>query len=696
MRFRKHHIPLLFVFIVLLPSPLFAELKSWTGYGGDTNWSNALNWSGGTLPLTTDDVLLDNSDLPVSYTVVLPDIAVVLKTMVINPSSGRNIELQLPSTNKITNAFTVTGPGYGIELKAGAIFRNASGLSAGESLVIADSIMIHDGGRYIHQTRASHANSILKFLSTAPGTEQGVFDFNVPKASYTISVSNRTYGSLELHADALGANVNYTCTGANPLLVHGNLRIGASVNMSMDLSGVNGNIQVEGDFIQEGGQLKLASGTGNNTILRIKGDLYQTPGAIITETANGIPFLELNGQRRQEVAMAGQMQNQVGFRMNNLAGATLKLPLELPYKLELIQGVIFSSASALLILDASCGILVDSSKLNGAYIGGPIRKLGLDHDNHFIFPVGKDGNLRWLELKGASGNYTVEYIRENPASIGNIIGSGLAHISGLEYWTVFADGPIDNQAKIELSFASVQSGGVTDPAYLNVAKYQTSKWNDAGHTAITGNFQQGSVLSGNSDFSSSYYTLASVLDLENPLPLTTIDLRIKEISGLPVFSWVLETDEKPEYFKLCEESADHETLLARIPAVNHEMNYNWESETEMKSGNHYFRVYMIDTNGNEYNGKLVNYKKEGKSTQLSWCPDKDNAANHILIQSETSDTWSYEIISLDGRSIKTGSLQITAGFTHFPVGSFVMASGLYVFRASDSGNKKYVMLFCKI
>jgi hypothetical protein len=696
MRFRKHHIPLLFVFIVLLPSPLFAELKSWTGYGGDTNWSNALNWSGGTLPLTTDDVLLDNSDLPVSYTVVLPDIAVVLKTMVINPSSGRNIELQLPSTNKITNAFTVTGPGYGIELKAGAIFRNASGLSAGESLVIADSIMIHDGGRYIHQTRASHANSILKFLSTAPGTEQGVFDFNVPKASYTISVSNRTYGSLELHADALGANVNYTCTGANPLLVHGNLRIGASVNMSMDLSGVNGNIQVEGDFIQEGGQLKLASGTGNNTILRIKGDLYQTPGAIITETANGIPFLELNGQRRQEVAMAGQMQNQVGFRMNNLAGATLKLPLELPYKLELIQGVIFSSASALLILDASCGILVDSSKLNGAYIGGPIRKLGLDHDNHFIFPVGKDGNLRWLELKGASGNYTVEYIRENPASIGNIIGSGLAHISGLEYWTVFADGPIDNQAKIELSFASVQSGGVTDPAYLNVAKYQTSKWNDAGHTAITGNFQQGSVLSGNSDFSSSYYTLASVLDLENPLPLTTIDLRIKEISGLPVFSWVLETDEKPEYFKLCEESADHETLLARIPAVNHEMNYSWESETEMKSGNHYFRVYMIDTNGNEYNGKLVNYKKEGKSTQLSWCPDKDNAANHILIQSETSDTWSYEIISLDGRSIKTGSLQITAGFTHFPVGSFVMASGLYVFRASDSGNKKYVMLFCKI
>ncbi len=60
-------------------------------------------------------------------------------------------------------------------INAGAIFRNASGIASGESLSIADSLMIHDGGRYIHQTRASHANSILRILSSAPGTEQGVF-----------------------------------------------------------------------------------------------------------------------------------------------------------------------------------------------------------------------------------------------------------------------------------------------------------------------------------------------------------------------------------------------------------------------------------------------------------------------------------------------------------------------------------------
>ncbi|MEJ0079414.1 MAG: hypothetical protein WDM78_00250 [Puia sp.] len=469
-----------------------AETKSWTGFGGDANWTNPLNWSGSSLPQPADDILLDNSDLPVSYQVTLPDTAVTLKSILISPSPGRNIELVLPVSNAIINGLTVTGPGYGIELRAGAIFRNASGLSAGEALSIADSIMIHDGGRYVHQTRASHANNILRILSTAPGTEQGIFDFDVPRASYTISVSNRTYGSLELHSTAQGSMVNYTCSGANPLRVRGNLRIGSGVNMSIDLSGLNGNILVEGDFIQEGGQLNLASGAGDNTVLRIMGDLYQSSESVITESANGIPSLELNGQRSQEIAMGGRIINQVGFRMNNPAGSTLRLPLRVPWKLELIQGAIISSPSALLILDTVCTVIIDSSRLTGVYIDGPIRKLGLNLEDHFLFPVGKDGNLRWLELKKATGNYTVEYIHQNPASIGSTVGPGLAHISKLEYWTVIADGSINDQAKIELSFASAQSGIITDPNYLNVAKFQASEWEDAGHTSITGNFQQGS------------------------------------------------------------------------------------------------------------------------------------------------------------------------------------------------------------
>jgi hypothetical protein len=692
---RKYYIYCLSIISLFRPVNLIAETKFWTGSGGNTNWSDPQNWSGSSLPVSTDDVLFDNSDIPDSYQVTLPDGPVVVKTLLINPSPDRNIELVLPVSNKTTNAFSATGPGYGIELKAGAIFRNASGLSAGESLFIADSMIIHNGGRYIHQTRASHANSILKFLSTAPGTEQGIFDFDVPKASYTVSVSNRNYGSLELHSTAFGALVNYTCTGANPLIVRGNLRIGTNVNISIDLSGVNGNIQVDKDFIQEGGQMNLASGMGDNTVLRIKGDMYQSMGATITGT-NGIPFLETNGIDRQEITMAGRILNQVGFRVNNPAGTLLRMPLKLPGKLEMSQGTIISTSSALLILDAGSTITIDSSRLLGTYVDGPLRKLGLNQEEHFLFPVGKDGNLRWIEIKGGIGNYTVEYMHQNPVSIGNTVGPGLDHISKLEYWTVFAEGPANQQAKIELSFASVQSGVITDPNFLNVAKFQSFQWEDAGHSAITGNFIQGSVLSSDVDFSANNYTLASVLDLENPLPLTTLDLEVKEISGKPFFTWTIETDEKPDHFNLYEETDGKAITIASINAVDNQINYSWMDSGEMKTGNHYFRIRMIDMHGNEYLGKLVLYKKENVNTHMSWlCTSLDAGRNQLLIQSEYPDDWNYEIISVDGRIIKNGILHIAQGLTYFPVGSEYLSSGKYVFRALDSKGKIRVLLFNK-
>ena len=148
----------------MIPLTGFPEVQSWTGAGGNALWSNPLNWSSAHLPDATDDVLLDNADLPGSYQVILPDQAVTVRTITITPAAGNNIELILPATNKETDALTVTGPGYGILLNAGAVFRNASGIASGEALRISDSIRINDGGEYIHNTRASHASSILEIL----------------------------------------------------------------------------------------------------------------------------------------------------------------------------------------------------------------------------------------------------------------------------------------------------------------------------------------------------------------------------------------------------------------------------------------------------------------------------------------------------------------------------------------------------
>ncbi|HLA60517.1 MAG TPA: hypothetical protein VK622_17205, partial [Puia sp.] len=370
--------------------------------------------------------------------------------------------------------------------------------------------------------------------------------------------------------------------------------------------------------------------------------------------------------------------------------------LKIPWKLELNQGMIISSASALLILDTICTVVIDSSRLTGVYIDGPLRKLGLNQEDHFLFPVGKDGNLRWLELKEGAGNYTVEYIHQNPASIGSNVGPGLDHISKLEYWSVFADGSINNMAKIELSFASGQSGIITDPNYLNVAKFQKSEWEDAGHTAVTGNFQQGSVLSGNSDFSARDYTLGSVLDLENPLPLIYIFLEIKEISGKPVFSWVITTDEKPDHFNLYEKTSGQSNLVARIDAIDRQFKYSWMGSGEMNTGNHLFMISMVDLTGHEYFGMLVPYNSEEASVRLSWVSSGFiSEQNQILIHSVNPDMWDYEIISMDGRFIKKGVLPVGKDLTRFSIGSEMMSRGKYFFRATNSKGRLFVLPFEK-
>jgi hypothetical protein len=700
MRSDNHHfiriVSQLIIFFLLFPGIPKAETKGWTGFGGDTNWSNPMNWTGRSLPLSSDDVILDNSDIPLSFFVTLPDVAVAIRTLIISPSPGRNIELILPVSNITPNAFMVTGPGYGIELRDGAIFRNASGISSGESLLIADSMIIYNGGRYIHQTRASHANNILKFLSTAPGTEKGIFDFDIPRASYTISVSNRIYGCLELHATAYGSAVNYTCTGANPLLIRGNLRIGANVSMSVDLSGANGNIQIEGDFIQEGGRLNLASGNGDNSILRIKGDLYQSSAAIITETSNGYPWLELNGDRMQEIDMSGLILNQVGFRINNTSGSVLRFPLMLPWKLDLNRGEIVSSVNNMLILDTGCSIIIDSSRLSVSYVEGPLRKLGLNQQDHFLFPVGKDKNLRWLEIKYPRGNYTVEYFHQDPASIGTLLGDGLDHISKLEYWKVIADGILNDTAKIELSFTSAQSGGVTEPQYLNVAKFQSGKWEDAGHETSTGNFIQGSVISRNIDFMAIEYTLASTVNLENPLPLTIIFMDVKEISKKPVFSWTFESPEIPDHFNLYEETSGQPVFIANIKAINQQNRYNWTCNYFLDKGIHFFRISMVDIHGNVYSGNIVPFNMEDGIVQLNWLgPDNQSGFGKILIQSDQLDIWKYEIISIQGQIIKRGVIKLERGKNYLTIEPEIISRGIYVFEAMNSSESPYSLIFKK-
>lgn len=509
----------LLLFALLVNVHSFAQLR-WDGEAGDGQWTTARNWAGDMLPAVTDDIILDNAFITGDYTVTLPggNSSVHIRSITIMPGSGNSIELILPATNTALPAFTISGTVYGMVIGNGGIFKNASGTGNGLPVQIGDSLKINNGGRYIQNSSGSHA-AIVTVLSKVPGTEDGIFEFDIPTASSTVSLSGRTYGKLFFSSSAMNGAVTYTASGTNPITVRSDLNVATGVTLSLNFTDT---LFIGRDLIQQGGTFNL--GTAARTLVTvITRHLVQSATGLICETGKAFPEIVLGGTINQQIDCKGIIKDTVIIKMDNAAGATLTSSWSLPYKLNLVKGKITTSAANILKLPAGCSIVVDSLS-NNSFIDGPLRKEGLSAATQFLFPVGKGSILRWVALKNASGNFNVEFFNSNPKQLSNTYGSGIKQISQTGYWTIQADASPLPSASIELSFDGPNSLVGTNLATARVAKLENNVWENGGNTAYTGTAgSRGSIVSNTITSWSAlpdYFTLASSELANGPLALS--------------------------------------------------------------------------------------------------------------------------------------------------------------------------------
>lgn len=511
--------------IILLSSLLSLKgQKIWDGGGEDDQWNNPLNWVGDEVPAASDEAHLNNDILSSNYTVMLPAGATttIVGAVRIAPSSGNVIALELPDNNIGIPGFIASGTKYGLIIEDGGIFRNASGAETGISVNISDSIRINNGGRYVHITAAGHAANV-NVLSAAPGTEKGIMEFDSRDLSTTLSLSGRIYGKLLLNAVSAGGTLNYTAAGTKGLTINSDMEIGPGVSFSLNF---DDTISIHRDFIQRGGTVNLGN-SSRKAVLSVEGDLLQTAGSVITETGSGESVILLSGNNEQKINMQGAVLNNIALVMNG-AGGLLQSPLYLPHRLQLIRGTITTSDTSLLTLLPSCSLKADSLT-DGSFINGPLKKEGLLAQD-FLFPVGAKNKMRWIALKNASGSFSAAYRQGNPNILSPATGEGIEHISALEYWSIIADA-LSSEAEVELSFYDPNSGGVTSLGDLRAARLVNGSWENAGSKAVTGSpGANGSVVSQMiSGFSAgeNYFTLASSIAGQNPLPLPDTPFRIQ-------------------------------------------------------------------------------------------------------------------------------------------------------------------------
>ena len=494
--------------------------KKWDGEGGDGKWETAANWSDNTIPIPSDDVVLDNSIMPASFDVLIAGTAgtIICHALIISPAMNSSIRLIIPNSNTLSSAFGTTASGYSIQLKEGAMLINSSGATNGAVLSITDSMRIENNARYVHRTPRANA-AIMNSISSSAGTEKGIVEFDVPvvSGSYIVALTNRTFGTLIFSATANNGPLTYTSNGSNRVLIRGDLQINPQVSLSV---GFNDTIRVKGNFLHNGNLFNL-SNNGNPTVLQLEGDI--AVGGTITETNTAQPVILCSGAANQDCNIRGNLLNEIVFKLEKSSKLILSAPLLLPFNLEMKNGVVKSDAANLITLSAGSKLLVDSLMTDSTYIDGPLRKLGLFSTDHFLFPVGKPGKMRWLELKNATGDFTVEFLKSNPYLLAASM-NGVDHISRIEYWSVESSSPMAS-TNVELSFDNVNSGGVTQLSSLRVAQL-LNDWTDQGNAGTTGSAgAAGSVRSNNvSDFTGlhRFFTLASVDQHQNPLPLRDI------------------------------------------------------------------------------------------------------------------------------------------------------------------------------
>jgi hypothetical protein len=633
---------LIIAFQLLFLSPRIMSQKKWDGGGGNNLWNNALNWTGNTVPTSTDDILLDNSLLATNYTVTLPSTAVTVRTITITPAAGKTLSLTLPSTNTAVPGLTVTGPGYGLVINSGGTFRNSSGSTSGTTLMVTDSIRVNNDGRYIHNSASGHSTNV-QILSRAPGTENGSFELDIPVASSTISISGRTFGNLVLKSAAAGGTCNYTAAGTSRVNIRGQLNIGTGVNLNLNCSDT---IFVT-DFTQDGGIFNLGNST-RSVVLSVSRHVSQAAGSTITESGTGIQTFLLNAAIFQFVAFSGTISNQVALVKDNVGSAFFKGPVSLPYKLWLKKGYITTS-NGLITLQPSCTIQADSLSGNCG-ITGPLKKDGLVNQS-FLFPVGKSTDMRWLQLYNATGSFIVEYFNSDPRSISSTIATGIHHISSVEYWDVTSSGT--STANVKLSFAYPESGAITDLSSLRVARLINGTWQDAGNIGVSGTPGSDGWVSSNAagGFSADTksFALASAIGQENPLPISSLQLTVTRKNSDLFFAWTSNTDLSMDRFEL-QRSFDgiNFSTIYFVRRLEGAGKYSFKKVADQTSA--YFRLVAYANDGiPRYFGEIVYVKSQ-------------SAAKHFTIEGSNIATGNLKLsVSSDGQRSETVAVYNMSG-----------------------------------
>ena len=388
-----------------------------------------------------------------------------------------------------------------------------------------------------------------------------------------------------------------------------NIDIAGPAGASVTLCPVSGNaddidaisIHVEPDKIFD---VRSADGvSGDSRSVKLTGNFdgvnsLLCDGTYIGRTAE----LILEGGEGQQVGGTGNLQL-YDLSLNNGGGASLGMDITITGSLNLISGILSTFSSAILTLGGSASIAgADASK----YVDGPLRIIkSSSGTGHLIFPIGKNGNYRPIELTVNHSSADVVYYQaemqpSSPRELGYILPGSIDRISGVRYFTMERTGA-SNLISGNITMNYGADDGVDDPSNLRVVQYVSgTDWVNLGGTGSSSG--SGQISSGSFTGTGTIFALGNANGGSNPLPVTWLNFEATLEAGLVVLDWATASEINTDYFDVEKGFNEHEFVrLARLNAAgdaNDITRYRYIDKQLMgEESAVYYRLKQVDRDG---------------------------------------------------------------------------------------------------
>lgn len=579
------------------------DLLRWTGAASTSSWFDAANWSTGKVPVSTDEVSLDHLYVTGPYAISFDQkTAVSIKSLRVNPGTGDSIFVLVPDMNDIPVALTLTNTGAGavaLAIYNKGVVTNASSASPGLGIDIANltdsnpgpTAFIYNGGSYRQASSTSH-KQVVENLSAVTGTEQGIFDFRLPgnvTGSYTLSVANRTYGTL-IFRNRPGQKTTSYPGSVNSLIVRGNLLIGPGAVVTATINTTNevqllGNVQVQGTLAFKNG-------------------------------SSGAPSqLTLAGTSPQNIGGTISFEPGIGLTINNQTGATLATPISFGGLLTLTSGTLTTTATNLLTLNSTASIIGGSPT---SYVNGPLAlKTDAGALNNLLFPIGSAAAYRPLTLSATAQDATTYLVTQTegpapdfdklPLSASTL--PRLTRVSQVRSYTITPTPAANNfNGRVKLTFEPDDQVNAPTDGSLTIGKNSGGSWQNIGNSSVVvptpapaGGYASGTVTSGIFTSFSTFALASTSADTKlNPLPVTLISFTARRRGADVVLNWATATELHNARFEV-QRSLDGQQFTTVTAVAGHgtaaTAHQYAARDPAVPSGPLYYRLAQVDESG---------------------------------------------------------------------------------------------------